>query len=119
MALTWPPTLAELKIDAGIDADDTRDDAGNERMLDAAISFVVGRHAGRYTFSGEPTADVPAPDADMVLGTIRLALRWKARRRSADALVAMGELGTSRIPSFDPDIDRMLRIGRYSPTVFA
>jgi hypothetical protein len=117
--VAWPPTLADLKVDAGIDADDVRDDDSNEQNLAAAVSFIERVHTGRYTFTGTPTVDVPAPPADMELGTVRLALRWKARRRSADALIAMGELGASRVPSFDPDIDRMCRLGRYAPAVFA
>jgi hypothetical protein len=45
---------------------------------------------------------------------VRLASRWHTRRRSPDALIEMGELGASRVPSFDPDIDRLLRIGRHA-----
>lgn len=120
MALgAWPPLLADLKVDAGIDVDDTRDDDVNTDQLAAAVSFIERVHAERYTFTGTPTVDLPAPPVDMCLGTIRLALRWKSRRRSADALVQLGDLGASRIPSFDPDIERMCRIGRYAPAVFA
>jgi hypothetical protein len=31
----------------------------------------------------------------------------------------MAELGAARIPSFDPDIERLLKIGRYRGPVFA
>jgi hypothetical protein len=31
----------------------------------------------------------------------------------------MAELGGARVPSFDPDIERLLRIGRHSPVTFA
>lgn len=117
MALTWPPTLAELKIDKKIPAEDTRDDVELSRQLDAATSLVLRVHTGRYAFDGE--AGLPAPDEALVLGTIRLALRWRERKRSPDALVAMGELGSGRVPSFDVDIDRMLRFGRFAPAVFA
>lgn len=119
MALVWPPTVAEMKIDKGVPDDDTRDDDEYERMLDAAIEFVRRVHAGRYNTEDESGSELPVPGADMVLGTIRLALRWQTRKRSPDALVAMGELGQGRVPSFDPDIDRMLRIGRFAPSVLA
>lgn len=119
MALTWPPTLAELKIDKGIPVDDTRDDTELERQLTAAIGFVQRVHVDRYNLTDESDSELPLPDAAMVLGTIRLALRWHTRKRSPDALVAMGELGAGRVPSFDTDIDRMLRIGRFAPSVFA
>jgi hypothetical protein len=116
---TWPPTLADLKVDAQIDPEDTRDDAALQVTLDAAVSFVERVHIGRYTFDGEPTDLLPAPPYDARLGTARLAHRWHWRRRSPDALVVAGELGSARIPSFDPDIERMLRIGRYALPVIA
>lgn len=119
MALEWPPTLAELKIDKGIDADDTRDDAELDRMLAASVAFVRRVHGERYNLDDESGSELPVPDAAMALGAIRLALRWQTRKRSPDALIALGELGASRVPSFDVDIDRMLRIGRFSPAVFA
>lgn len=120
MALsTWPPPLDELKIDAKIDDDDTRDDNRLEQTLAAAVAFVERVHVGRYDFTTPPGVLLPAPPIDMLLGTIRLAVRWHDRRRSPDALIALGELGASRVPSFDVDIDRMLRIGRYAPAVFA
>ncbi|MBB2500264.1 hypothetical protein H5411_14160 [Amycolatopsis echigonensis] len=55
----------------------------------------------------------------MSLGTVRLAAREFARRRSPEALIDMGELGSARIPSFDPDIERLLGIGRFRGPVFA
>jgi hypothetical protein len=120
MALgTWPPSLADLKVDAAVDADDTRDDGVFGQNLDAAVSFVERVHRTRYQFAEESGSLLPAPDVAMCLGTIRLARRWKERRLSVDALVQMGEMGAARIPSFDPDIERQLRIGRYAPPVFA
>ena len=62
---------------------------------------------------------LPVPGSDFELGTIRLAGRWFTRRRSPDGLVSMAELGGARVPSFDPDIERLLRIGRHSPVTFA
>jgi hypothetical protein len=117
MALTWPPTVAELKIDKGIPESDTRNDVEWSRMLDAATALVLRVHTGRWAFDGE--VGLPVPDEALVLGTIRLAIRWQTRKRSPDALVAMGELGSGRVPSFDVDIDRMLRFGRFAPAVFA
>lgn len=114
---TWPPELADLKVDAQLAADDDRDDAALEQTLGAAVSFVERRHRGRYDFGDDDT--LPAPDFDMALGTVRLAMRWHTRRRSPDALISLGELGAGRVPSFDADIDRMLRIGRYAPSVIA
>jgi hypothetical protein len=117
----WPPLLADLKIDAGIDADDTRDDAQHAQTLAAAIDFVQRRHRGRYDFGLGELGDelLPAPDIDTALGTVRLAVRWHTRRRSPDALISLGDMGGARVSSYDVDIDRMLRIGRFSPSVIA
>jgi len=114
----WPPTLAELKDDMKIDADDIRDDDRLTSCLDASIAFVQRVKAGKFNFTGTDT-DLETPDEDLRLGTMRLAGRWHTRRRSPDALVQMAELGATRVPSIDPDIDRMLRIGRFASIGFA
>lgn len=114
--MPWPPDLDLLKSDMKVA--DARDDVRLQQVLDAAVAFVQRVHAGVYAF-GDPFLDLPEPDADMELGTLRLAGRWHVRRRSPDALVSAGDLGTSRIPAFDADIDRMLRIGRHRGSVIA
>lgn len=120
MALeTWPPTLDDLKIDKGTPLDDTRDDEQLQQVLDAAVSLIEGVHGTRYNFAHESGSRLPDPPVHMALGTCRLAARWHTRRRSPDALVAMGELGSARVSSYDVDIDRMCRLGRFAPPVFA
>ncbi len=120
MSLTvWPPLLADLKTDMQVDISDTRDDVALAQVLAASISFIEGVHSETYDFGQESGSDLPAPDETLALGVCRLAARWHTRRRSPDALVSMGELGSGRVPSFDTDIDRMLRIGRFAPPVFA
>jgi hypothetical protein len=116
----WPPTLAQLKSDLKIAPDDTEQDIELARQLDAAIVFVEDRRAESFNFHDESLVELPDPTVMLALGTIRLAGRWNARKRSQDGLVLMGpDLGTSRVPSFDPDIDRMLGIGRFSGPEFA
>lgn len=117
--MAWPPELDDLKDDLGIDAADTRDDVRLQRMLDASVAFVERVRTGWFDFEGDPLSTLPAPPADLELGAIRLAGRWHTRRRSPDGLVQMAELGASRVTSYDPDIDRMLGIGRFAPAVFA
>lgn len=121
--------LTDLKLDLGLDALDTRDDAVLQECLNAAIDFVERAHPNPAIFDGaywddaewdtvtwDQVADVPA---DVKLGTVRLAGRWFARRKSPSALIEMGEFGAARVPSFDPDIERLLRVGRYRGPVFA
>lgn len=112
--MTWPPTLDELKVDLGIDLTDVRDDDRLDQVLDAAVSFVERvRPDLRYDTSDPDQLELPAPGADVRLGTLRLAGRWHTRRRSPDGMVSMGELGAGRVSTFDGDIDRLLRIGRH------
>lgn len=124
--MAWPPELDDLKDDLGDEYEvNDRDDTRLQRCLDAAISFVERVHAGEFDFDSESPSEsesspaLDPPDADMELGTIRLAGRWYIRRNSPNALVDMGEMGSGRVPSFDPDIDRQLRIGKYRKAVFA
>jgi hypothetical protein len=115
--MAWPPTLDDLKLDMKIT--DGRDDARLQVVLDASIAFVREIHAGSYDFGDDILSELPAPDALMELGTMRLAGRWHTRRRSPDGLVAAGDLGTSRVPAVDADIARMLRIDRFRKSVVA
>jgi hypothetical protein len=108
-----------LKQDQRIADADTRDDEDNETQLKAAIAFVEDVHEGRFDFADESGSELPRPGKQMVLGAIRLAVRWRTRRRSPDALIVAGELGGARVPTFDPDIERMLQIGRFAPPVTA
>jgi hypothetical protein len=110
--------LAGLKADKGIDPSDTRDDAVLIVHLDAAKAFVE-RVRPEFDYPGDGLSGLPPVPADLVLGTYRLAARWFARRRSPDALIVGGETGSSRVPSFDTDIDRLLGIGRFRKAYFA
>lgn len=114
----WPPTLAELKLDMKIPDDDTRDDDRLRQVLDAAVVFVERVRPG-FNYQAESGSDLPDVPDDLRLGTLRLAGRWHTRRRSPDALIEMGELGASRVPGVDPDIERLLGIGRYRAPVIA
>ena len=111
----WPPTLDALKDDLKIDLADTRDDDRLASDLAAAVSFVERvRPDVQYDSFDPDQIDKPVPTVDHRLGTLRLAGRWGDRRRSPDGTISMGELGTSRVSTFDPDIDRMLRLGRHA-----
>jgi hypothetical protein len=115
--MVWPPQLNELKQDRQID--DVRDDPRLSSVLSAAVAFVERVRGGDFNFSGDPDSLLPAPPDDLVVGTVRLAGRWHERGRSPDGLISMGEFGSARVPSFDPDIERQLGIGRYRGPVIA
>lgn len=113
----WPPALAILKEDASIP--DDRDDTRLQLVLSAAVVVVQRLREGEVNFAGDPDSDLPAPDEDLVLGTVRMAWRWHVRRRSPDALVSLTDLGATRVPTFDPDVEMLLQIGRHRGPVIA
>lgn len=119
----WPPCLEDLKLDLSRDAQVSTNDGQLAMVLDAAISKVRKMKSWQYDIGTEPTESsdrLLEPDYDLILGTIRLAGRWHIRRRSPDGMIQMSaEMGSSRVASFDPDIDRLLRVGRYQPMMFA
>lgn len=124
MGETWPPTLDELALDMSdrtTPPETIKAQSGDvlQIVLDAAVAFVERVRPG-FNYTNDATSDCPAPTKDMRLGTLRLARRWYDRRRSPDGLVYQGDDGgSSRIPSVDPDIERLLGIGRYRGPVFA
>lgn len=115
----WPPTLANLKLDKGIEPDDTRDDETLQAMLTAVVAFVQ-RVRPTYNYRREPLSPWPEVPADLHAGALRLAARWHDRRRSPDGLVSWTESGgANQVPYIDPDIERMIGIGRYRGPVTA
>lgn len=117
MATTWPPGLDDLRRELRrVDGADTTDDQLLTDAVDAAVAFTTRIHRRRYNLDGLSVL-LPRPPADITLGTIYLARRLHSRRSSPDGVINLGELGASRIPSFDPDIDRMLKLGRYAGPV--
>lgn len=117
--MTWPPTLEQVKADLKREEVDTRDDVAIKLRLDAAVHFVQTIRDGEFNFAGDELVDLPEPGGDLVLGTIMLTSRWYSRRRSPDLLIQAADMGTARIPSFDPDIERLLGIGRFRGPVIA
>jgi hypothetical protein len=107
----WPPTLADVKTDAGI-PDDQEDppDSVIAARLASAVAY-VRRKRPDLNYDNDPWACVPAPDADVWQGTVMLAVRVIDRRRSPDMMVSGGDLGVSRVASYDRDIQNLLGIG--------
>lgn len=119
LVLAWPPQLRELKADLRIKPGDTDEDLSLAMQLAAAIEFVEGVRGDAFNFYDESASALPDPSKTLALGTIRLAGRWQERRRTPDGMVGMADSATGFISTFDPDIDRMLGIGRYRDPVIA
>lgn len=116
MSRTWPPSVADVKTDANITVD--TDDDRLSMVLDAAVAY-VRRARPALNYDADPLSCWPAPDDDVWLGTVRLAGRWHSRRRAAAGSIFMGDGATDSVPFVDPDIERLLRIGRFAKAVFA
>jgi hypothetical protein len=107
---TWPPSVQDVKTDVGIDVD--VDDTVLATELAAAVAY-VRRVRKRFNYDHDATCDYPDPPDDLWLGTVRLAKRWHDRRRAAAGMVFAGDGGTDTVPYVDPDIERLLGIGRF------
>lgn len=116
--MDWPPALDVLRLDRGLKESETEQDERLQQTLDAAVAFVE-RVRPDFNYTEDPLSEYPEPTADHVLGTVRLAGRWHDRRRAPDGQIGMGELGTTSVPSVDPDVSRLLGIGRFSSPRFA
>lgn len=118
--MEWPPTLDDLKDDMRANPNgnaEVWDDTTLQFNLDAAIAYVQ-RVRPYFNYTADPLDTRPAPSNDMMLGVLRLAARWKIRTRTPDGVVNMGDLGSGRVPSVDPDIERLLGIGRSRGAAF-
>jgi hypothetical protein len=118
--MAWPPTLAELKDDLAVPDDELEDDDALVRRLNASVRFVQRVRKDAFVTDDDGNLIEPAIYAEpqreaetLELGTLMLAGRLFARRRSPDAVLFMAETGTSHVPWADHDIMRMLRVGRF------
>lgn len=121
--MAWPPVLTDLQDD--LDELDPADEAALQRRLAAAVAFVqrVRRDAFLTDDTGaliEPVELTATGEEDtLVLGALMLAGHLFARRRSQDGILWMADTGTTRIPDHaDPDIARLLRIGKQAKPRF-
>lgn len=119
---TWPPTLEQFRADAGVDAlglpGEPEDSETLQRVLDAAVAYVE-RVRPDVDYDGAGSTGYPPVTAEHHLGTLRMAARLWARRRTVDGVISAGDLGTARVPAYDADIERLLCIGRFRGPVIA
>lgn len=123
--LEWPPTLASYKTDLKLDEDDDRFDDALQGTLDAAVAYVERvRDDVDYLAYAAVTPTVrdvtlTALTMDHVIGTLRLARRWDLRRDTPTAMLLAGTVGSTGMATWDPDVEKQLRIGRYARMRFA
>ena len=92
-------------------AEGTPADLENARKAAAAF---VERHRADLVWLGATSADVPA---DVWLGAVLLTNRYLARRGSPQGVAELGEFGPAAIVRTDPDVERLLGLGRFGRPV--
>lgn len=102
-------------------AGDVQEHVGGDELppqlyLDAAATYVADRRPDLFLADEPPTvSNLPA---DVVAGTILMAGRLLARRKSLVGLANYGEFGPATILRQDPDIARLVGIGVHeSPSI--
>lgn len=85
----------------------TDDDLDAARM--AAAAFVESHRADLVWLDTLPE-EVPA---DVWLGAVLLTNRLLARRGSPQGVAELGEFGPATVLRTDPDVERLLGLGRY------
>jgi hypothetical protein len=63
----------------------------------------------------DPPTEVYLPDAEIMQGAIMYAARMLRRRNSPAGVETYGGLGATFVARYDPDIDRALRTGAFTP----
>jgi hypothetical protein len=79
----------------------------------AAATFVERRRPD-LVWLDATDQDVPA---DVWLGAVLLTNRLLARRGSPQGVAELGEFGPAHVARTDPDVERLLGIGRYGKPV--
>lgn len=82
-----------------------------ERARLAAAAWVERRRRDLFV------AAVFTPTADVELGALLLAHRLYARKGSPQGLASFGELGVGAVLRLDPDIERLVGVGRHGKPV--
>lgn len=119
MTYTWPPTAEDVQTLGGLpDTLAASDLAALAVVTSASVAYVQVQRPD-LNFDADPFDCSPAPNDVVYLGTVAMAVRWFNRlRRSPDGIIDMGDLGTGRVPTVDPDIERQLGIGRWREGAF-
>ena len=66
---------------------------------------------------GEAQTPDAVDHADVVFGAQLLTARYWARRGSPTGLASFGEFGAAAVVRLDPDVERLLGVGRYAKPV--
>lgn len=105
----WLPQ-AQVLEQCGVKPENVAEAASVDRRRKAAAAFVERRRRDLVVVDGETVTFTATPD--VVEGAIMLAARLHARKGSPTGIASYGEFGPAAVLRFDPDIERLLGIGR-------
>lgn len=115
---SWLP-LAYVQQHLGVE-DDTPQVADAERVRRAAAARVerlrpdLFRDPTSYAVAAPQPADV---DPDVTEAALLVAARLHSRKGSPAGLASYGEFGPAAVLRLDPDVERLLQVGRYARPV--
>jgi hypothetical protein len=110
----WLP-MAEVRSHLGLAVDDPDPD-GLELARKAAAAYVERVRPDRFgVVDGE---DVATIDDAILAGAVILTARLFARRQSPAGIASYGEFGPAQVLRLDPDVERLIGVGRYARPTF-
>lgn len=112
--LPLPTVLAHVGVDAG-----SAQELDADRARLAAAAYVERTRPDLlkgYDDNGDGTIDryVYEPTRDVAHAGLLLAARLFARRGTPQGLASFGEFGPGAILRLDPDVERLLGVGRHA-----
>lgn len=100
--MAWPITRADVEGHLGVSPASDRDVIHLDRVTAAVVSWV----------ERNVVVDDLGHGAEHELGAILLAARLYARRGSPLGVAAFAELGAAYVSRHDPDVERLLGLGK-------
>lgn len=105
-----PATLAAVKLQLRIAADDDRDDEQLQSIVDATNALIRRWPVAAYALLTTPAAWT----ADVERGANMLAVRLWRRKDSPAGVESFAQLGAAYVMRSDPDIAMLLQLGSWS-----
>lgn len=86
-----------------------------DRVCAAAEIHAQRNRPDQFTEPVDGTDPVYVPDAEVYQGAVMFAARELRRRNSPAGVESFADVGVSFVAKYDPDIDRALHTGAYTP----
>lgn len=108
-------TPATVAVELGLQLADGEQLPELAELARAAAGALVERARPDLVWADSVTGEsVDVVGGDVLAGGALLAARIHARGGSPLGVASFGEFGPGGVPRFDPDIDRLLGLGRYA-----